>query len=179
MAETKGLKNLSRCRREIAIEKLIAYILQPEVMKTYFLWLQDDELEEFEKAAKANEIYDTEKPDRLIFLCEAGYIGMLPDGRVMVPEEVRTAYQSFQNQEFEENRKKNCYLLCCLTVVGILYGIAPMSVLQKLIALNTAVKMTEDCKVRRAIKNSIFRLWKKYGSLQRGDAFLTVQRQKS
>ncbi len=45
---------------------------------------------------------------------------------------------------------KISYLLCCLRVVRILYGIAPMSVLQNLLEQNPAVHMTED-EIRTAI----------------------------
>lgn len=144
MAKEKGLKHIAGCRKDVLIEKLTAHMLQPEVMRSYFLCLQDDELEEFEMAAAAKGLYVSEEPGRLMLLNEIGYVGMLEDGRAYVPEEIRTVYQSFRDRRFEEDREKTSYLLCCLRVSGILYGITPMPVLQKLLARNSMMHMAGD-----------------------------------
>lgn len=63
---------------------------------------------------------------------------------MVVPRDVVAIYNLFKGKDFEENRKKISYLLCCLSTVVTLYGIAPMSVLMKLIERNPSIHMTEE-----------------------------------
>lgn len=152
IAKDKGLKGISKCNKKELIDRLTAYMLQTDVIKRYFLCLQDDEIKEFEAACGIHSLYETEDAGRFMTLYEAAYIGMLTDGRIMVPEDVSAAYASFKGKAFDEERHRICYLLCCLRTADMLYGITPMSVLQKLMKQNQAVQMTTE-EIERAIEN--------------------------
>ncbi len=144
IAKEKGIKGISKYNKDTLIKRLVDHMLQPDVAKQYFLCLQDEEIEEFEKASKVTGFYEPEDAGSLLRLYEAGYVGSLTDGRMVVPRDVVAIYNLFKGKDFEENRKKISYLLCCLSTVVTLYGIAPMSVLMKLIERNPSIHMTEE-----------------------------------
>ena len=128
IAERKGIKGVSGCSRKDLAKKIAAYMLQSQVLEKYFLCLQDEQIAEFELAAKQGGLYRSEKSEYLIDLYEASYIGMLVDGRTRIPKEVYELYLSINSPEFHERRKKMNYLLACLRVSGVLYGITPIRI---------------------------------------------------
>ena len=152
IAKGKGVQNISKCNKSTLSKCLVTHMLQSEVARKYFLCLQDEEIEEFEKAIKENGVYEPEKAGRFLILYEAAYIGMLDDGRVMVPKDVAVLYSSFKGKAFDEERKQISYLLCCLRTISCLYGIAPFQVLVKLMNRNQLVQMTEE-EINAAIHN--------------------------
>lgn len=136
IAKEKGVKGISGLNKEKLVKKLVEYMLNPQVIKEYFLCLTDDETAEFEKACKAEGLYSAGDAGLLMKLYESSYIGMLPDGRIMIPKEVRESYFSIKSKEFDEERKMTSYLLCCLNASESLYGIVPMEIFEKLLSQN-------------------------------------------
>lgn len=59
IARDKGLTGISGLNKNKLIERIVAYMLKPEVMEQYFLCLGDAEIEEFEKAARADGLYES------------------------------------------------------------------------------------------------------------------------
>ena len=152
IAKEKGMTGISGCNKNKLIDKLVDFMLQPERMKSYFLCIHDIELEEFENATKTNGIYEPNNYGTMLNLHGAAYIGMLEDGGIVVPKEVAQIYDSFKNKEFEEERKKKSFLLCCLRASINLYGIVPFDVFMKLVNRESSFHMTED-EVREKISN--------------------------
>lgn len=144
IAKEKGIKGISKWNKNILIQKLIGHMLQLDIMKSYFLYLQDEEIAEFEKACKARGLYTPEDIGNFTILYDTCYVGSLLDGRFIVPRDVAKVYESLKDEEFEEERKKNSYFLCCLDTAIALYGIAPISILEKLVAQNPEVQMTKE-----------------------------------
>lgn len=144
IAREKGVKGISRCNKEHLIEKLVEFMLQPEVMERYFLCLQDEQIEEFEKAIKQGWKYNSEKRELLLDLYEGGYIGMLTDGSIMIPYKVSRLYHSLVNSEFHLKRKMLNFILGCLRVSGALYGITPIEILLKMIDQHPDINMTPE-----------------------------------
>ncbi len=144
IAKDKGMKGISKCNKSILIQKLIEHMLQPDRIKSYFLCLHDEEIKEFEKACKVDGLYTPEEVGNFTVLYDACYVGSLLDGRFVVPKEVKEAYETFQGTEFEEERKKCSYFLCCLDTANALYGITPISILEQLVVKNPEVQMTKE-----------------------------------
>lgn len=143
IARNKGLVGVSNLKKEKLIDKLVTHMLRPEIMKKYLLCLTDDEIAEFENACK-EELYLPDEAGLLLPLYEAAYIGMLPDGRVTVPHQVREVYETIKGAEFDRERKRRSYVLCCLRTAGLLYGIVPLEVFEKLIAQNVSEPVTAE-----------------------------------
>ncbi len=152
IAAKKGVKGISGCSKKELVKKLAAYMLQPQVLETYFLCLQDGQIEEFERAAEHGGLYRSEKSAYLIDLYEASYIGMLADGRVRIPKEVLEKYQSISSEEFHARRKRMNFLLACLRVSGALYGIAPVNIVLKMVNQHPELVMTKE-ELEREINN--------------------------
>ncbi|MDE6760150.1 MAG: hypothetical protein K2J90_05630 [Lachnospiraceae bacterium] len=89
-----------------------------------------------------------ERQNVSLFICAEGIsqAGMFADGRVIVPEDVVLLYDSFQGKEFEEDRKRIGYIVCCLRAVANLYGIVPFSVFMKLALANPSLQIEEEVK---------------------------------
>ena len=143
IAKEKGMKGIYKWNKNTLIQNLIEYMLQPDVMKSYFLCLQDEEIAEFEKACDVEGLYIPEDVGNFTMLYDTSYVGGLMDGRFIVPKEVLEAYKSFKGKEFEEARKKNSYFLCCLNTATALYGVTPIPVLERLVAQNSDIQMTK------------------------------------
>ncbi len=152
IAEAKGLKGISNCNKRALIKKLTAYMLKPEVVKSHFLCLNNEEMASFERAAAVHGLYEVKQGDSFMYLQESAYIGVLSDGRIMVPADVVAIYNSFKGKEFEAERKRKSYLLCCLHTVGLLYGIVPVNIFKKLVDKNSEFNISED-EIRSAIEN--------------------------
>ena len=113
--------------------------------------LCDSELEEFENGAKADGVFEPENTGALLNLSLLVTLGCLQmEG--MIPKEVVDVYDVFKGKEFDENRKKVSFLLCCLRTSGILYGIMPFDIFMKIINVNSDIHMSEE-DVREAINN--------------------------
>ena len=132
----------SLIKKDELIKKLVNHMLQPEVMKPYFLGLSDGEMDAFEKAAKNPGTWVSGDEILLEKLYEAGYVGMLESGDYVIPVDVAEAYNGFKSKEFTKQRRKISYLYACLNTVGALYGIAPMETFAELLKRNSQVPMT-------------------------------------
>ena len=152
IAKEKGIKGISGCNKNKLIERIVDFMLDPKVMRRYFLCFADDELREFEKAAETGILYEPEDDRMVMRIFETAYIGMLPDGKIMVPQEVAKVYASIKNEGFEAERKKVSYLLCCLRTAGTLYGILPFDTFMQLVDRNPDVCIAEN-EVGEIIRN--------------------------
>mgnify|MGYP003303460483 CR=1 FL=1 len=144
IAKQKGLTNISKYKKQALIRHLVEYMLQKDVMRHYFLYLQDEELKEFENALNTNGLYVPQDLMNTMMLEEACYIGVLEDDRILVPKDVASVYRSFYGEEFEAERKKVSYVLSCCDTANMLYGITPFSVLVKLVEKNGEIQVTEE-----------------------------------
>lgn len=152
IAKEKGIKGISSCNKNKLIEKIVDFMLDPKVVRRYFLCFEDGELRELEKAAAAGTLYEPEDGRTIMRAYETAYIGMLPDGKIMVPQEVTKVYASIKNEEFEAERKKVRYLLSCLRTAGVLYGIVPFDTFMQLVDRNPDVCIAEN-EVGEIIRN--------------------------
>lgn len=145
IAEDKGIEGISGCKKESLIDKLVKHMLKLEVLESYFLCLQDREIEYFEQ------IIVHHKTEQIIFeieclqkLYKASYVGVGMGIGITIPEEVSKQYQRLKGEDFTHKRKKLSFLLCTLRTAGMLYGITPIDILQKMIETNTEIKMTKQ-----------------------------------
>lgn len=143
-AREKGVKGISGCSKRQLIRMLVDHLMQPHVMEPYFWCLQDEQIEEFEKAADADGFYDPKDWRILSRLHRAGYMGRLSDNRILIPREVSEMYRSFANEEFHEKRKRISLLLTCLELSGVLHGVAPVEIILKMVNQHPDVNMTEE-----------------------------------
>lgn len=152
LAKTKGMKGISKYKKDELIEKLADFMLKPEIMEWYFSYLTDKEIDAFEKITDNFREQEKLKLEYLEKLYQASYIGMLTNGVYMTSKEVKEAYALFLKENPEQRRKKNSYLLGCLRTAGLLYGITPLKVIVDMLATNPEIQMNEQ-DVRNRIEN--------------------------
>ncbi len=152
IAKVKGLRGISGYGKAALIDKLVKHMLQPEVFKQYLLCLTDCEMDAFEKIVSKGNISYNCKLKIVEKLYQAGYVGLLGTGSVVIPGDVAAKYQQLQGIQFHAERKKISYMLSCLRTAGLLYGIAPLNVIHKMLKINPEADMTAE-EVRRLIEN--------------------------
>ena len=92
IAKLKGFRGAYRYRKEELAEALAEYMLKPEIIERYFMWLQDDEIENFR-----------ENPPELI--CQSEYAIWMGCDTFVVPDDVLEAYERINTPEFHQKRK--------------------------------------------------------------------------
>ena len=143
-AKEKGMKGISKSNKKALVEKIAQFMLQPEIMESYFSYLLDREVEDFEKLIKELDNQEALELKYLSKLYDSSYIGMLEDGIYGVSKDVIERYQTINTKEFEKKRKRKSYFLACLRAASILYGIVPVKIVLEMIKTNPKIKMTEQ-----------------------------------
>lgn len=152
IAKDKKVKGISGCNKGVLIHKLVAHMLNVDVMEYYFLWQTDLEIKAFEQAVKAGNVYGETEGDIAEKLYQASYAAMQMDGAFVVPNDVAEQYAKINTPEFHEKRKRNSYLLCCLRAAGLIYGITPMSVMMDMLKTNSDICFTET-QIKEMVEN--------------------------
>lgn len=144
IAKEKGMKDVSSFRKDKLIRLLVTHMLRPEEMEKYFACLQDEQMEEMNRMIAQGGICEEKTGELLTDLYAAGYIGILSDGTVTIPEDVASAYRSLDSGQFRERRKRTSFFLKCLRIVGGIYGVIPVDVFLDMVNQHTKQKMTEE-----------------------------------
>lgn len=116
-------KYSSLCKADLAV-RTASFLLQPEVMQTFFSCLGKDEKNACLSSAPSRDALLMKR------LTEAGYCFLQPDGSFVVPEEVKNQFLSFRNTDASDNKKG--FLIDCLYAAGYLYGCFPIRILLKM-----------------------------------------------
>lgn len=143
MAKEKGVKRVSSCSKSELINRVVSHMLSIEIFENYFLCMSDEQIAEFVLVSCKDEPFYTEN-DLLMDLCESGYIGMLEDGRIDIPIDVKEQYEKIDNESFHQRRKKINYIRTCIQICMELYGITPFSVLHELVVCHPEMKISID-----------------------------------
>lgn len=144
IAEEKGVFCPSSYNKKQIINKLYDFMMNEKEIEKYFYCMSNKEREEFEKAIACNGIYESENSGYLINLYKGAYIGILEDGGVMIPEDVKQAYAAFSNTFLETEAEKRYYICCCMETAGLLYGIVPFDIFQKVVNVCEKYTLTAD-----------------------------------
>ncbi|MBR4411313.1 MAG: hypothetical protein IKT31_08325 [Firmicutes bacterium] len=135
LARLKGLRGVSRLRKEDLACRLAKHMLSPEVIRRYFQWLNDDEIALLPQAPEL--IYQSEFAVRA-FDEEDGTLQQF-----FVLPEVLDVYYAAATPEFHAKRRKYSFLLSCLNVVDAWYGAVPLDVMMQLAAAAPELEITE------------------------------------
>lgn len=133
IAREKGVSGALGKNKTQIIEKLYAFMMDDAEIKKYFYCMDASTREEFQKALDSHGYYESETSGILTNLYKGAYIGILEDGSVMIPEDVKNAYRKLCSAEFEKECDKRSYILYCLETVKQLYGIVPVDVFVELV----------------------------------------------
>ena len=136
LARLHHMTGYSALNKNALAEKLGNYLLMPEIIYSFFVYLGEDELDTFFH-------YNTSSDPILLHrLLEGGYCFQKKDGSFAIPEEIKTS--PVFTDSFWKEQKKNSFLTDCLNTVGYLYGCAPISILLKLYNDNSSFSLTRE-----------------------------------
>lgn len=137
IAREKGVSGISGKSKKQIIEKLYAFMMDDAELRKYFYCMDGSTRKEFQKASECNGYYESETSGLLTNLYKGAYIGILEDGSVMIPEDVKKAYRKSHSVEFERECDKRSFVLYCLETSKQLYGIVPVDIFMELVNLQS------------------------------------------
>ena len=100
LAKEKGIELPAHASREMITDEIISHMRKPDVFLSYFQSLRKEQIAELEQVLRERDGYISEHPELLTDLQKACYIGMQPDGSVMVPQDVRILCKIMMNDAF-------------------------------------------------------------------------------
>lgn len=120
--EIKGIARMHdiagtyKYRKEELIRYVSSSVIDPDNMRPFFVCADSEELEAFELA-----LYGNEEPRQqeklammLSYFFRGGYVSIDGDGRLLIPEEVKTAYEQISTDDFwrEQKNYETAYNYC-------------------------------------------------------------------
>ena len=143
IAKDKGLKKVLGYTKERLIERLVEYMLDPEVMRSYFLCLQDREINMFEAVAQGKcEQEGLQK--ELLDLYGTDYVGLREDGRMVVPDDVYQRYCAFCDDKFRAQRQEISFVMACLRTAVLFYGVAPLEKILQMVNQHPKLELSME-----------------------------------
>lgn len=136
LAKFHHMTGYSSLRKEELAQKLSAYLLLPEVIYSFFVYLGEDELYTFFHSHSSD---DSALMRRLY---KGGYCFRQKDNSFIIPDEPKRA--AVFTEAFRKDQKIKGLLLDCLNTIGCLYGCAPVSILLQMYNANSSVSMTRE-----------------------------------
>lgn len=151
IAKEKGVSGIAGKNKNQVIEKLYAFMMDDLEIRRYFYCMSAATRREFQKTLNCTGFYESADSGLLTNLYKGSYIGMLEDGHIMVPNDVKSMYRKFLNGAFEKECDKRSYVLYCLETSKRLYGIVPFEVFMALVNTNGENKLSSE-EVRQILK---------------------------
>lgn len=127
-------------------EKIANELLLPSVMKRTLGILSDDAIKVFETVLeKDGDFYPTDEQwDLLATVCDGDYVYACEDDSADIPTDVKELYLKVATPEFHGKRRMTFWLLQCLQVAKMLYGVAPVSVVMRMIRKKKGCRIEEE-----------------------------------
>lgn len=137
IAKLHHLQGYSKYRKEQLQEFLVRGLIDPDVMRRYFKYINDNE---FQLLEEGHLIIDTDEAEKYAYLIEGGYVGCTDkifSSEVIVPLEVKAAYAQYFETGWEKERKSDWGLLSHLNAAAMLNGVCPVEKALELYRFNT------------------------------------------
>ena len=135
IAQIHEIAGLYKFRKSKQIAVIIDCILSHQYMWDFFLCASDEETDLFEQMMEDDQYMDEDDSylkQLMRYFCRGGYILQNDQGKLMIPEEVKSAYRRLNTPEFQQAHKEynTAYNYCCgLTA---LYGLASLREITRL-----------------------------------------------
>lgn len=129
-----GLSGISSLSKNRLAEKAANQMLREDVMEEYFIGKDEESISAWEAAVDAGTCHQppAEHVPLLEEFYEDHYLAMYEDDSVEVPLAVAEKYKKINTPEFRERRKRVLWMLACLRMHSMIYGVAPASVVMRM-----------------------------------------------
>lgn len=140
IAKVHLLNGYSKYRKKELAEFIVREILSAGVMRRYFLYLEDEEIELFEKGEKKAGGCVQEWPCSYGYLLEGGYCGGFFGASCLVPKEVWEAYRKNCDAEWKTEREEKREFIDHLNAMAQLNGCCKVSDVLRVYEKNTGIQ---------------------------------------
>lgn len=135
-----GLRKYYTWNKEEMVENLKDHLLRPDIMRSYFLCMSDDEVEYVRMTREYGGVMDDVEPDAYTYLTMGGYAGFTKDMTFGIPYEVLEVFDDFDDEEFDQKRHRISLIGDYSHVANYLYGVTPPMEVVKIFNLNEKKK---------------------------------------
>ena len=142
IAREKGISGALGKNKTQIIEKIYAFMMDDAEIIKYFYCMDAATRMEFQKVLECKGYYESDNSGLFKNLYKGAYIGVLEDGSVMIPDDVKNAYRKLYCKEFEKVCDKRSFVLYCLETSKQLYGIVPIEIFTELVNQQDKDKLT-------------------------------------
>lgn len=143
LAKIHRLKGYSKFKKDELLGFVCQEILDPYVMRTYFEFINDSEVELLEQGDTCT-IIDSEETT-YDYILESGYVGCMCNifgNNIIVTKDVRDAYHKCCDEEWKKHRKDNWMLWYHLNAAVELNGICTLDDVIKMYKQNMHEQLT-------------------------------------
>ena len=133
IAREKGISGALGKNKTQIIEKVYAFMMADAEIRKYFYCMDAATRKEFQKALECEGYYESDGTRLFKNLYKGAYLGILEDGSVMIPEDVKEAYRKSYCEDFEKECDKRSFILYCLETTKQLYGIVSSDIFTELV----------------------------------------------
>lgn len=145
IAQEREIPYKSGDTKNTLIKKILSVISSDKVMEAYFLAMDDEEMNNFKKILKLHGEPHCLTAADFPILSTGLYADFSANFGVSIPKEVKDAFNRIVKGDFQKRRRRRLWLLQCMNVANLLYGIAPIDILAKLVNRNKKYKTnTQD-----------------------------------
>lgn len=142
IAKDKQILYKSKDTKAALVKKIYAVMSRPEIMESYFITMTDEETKNLKEAMKSRSAALDMTDEDFPILNGRAYITYDKNYGLDIPIEVQEAFRKLNKGELHKKRLRRTWLMQCLNVVNMLYGIAPMAILVKLFNQHKKYKTT-------------------------------------
>lgn len=134
LGQELGVTVSSSLSKDKAVQKVAGHMVKPDVLKDYFIKLDDERIQAWDNAVTAKKYYKPSEEEWEVLepFYDDFYLAMYNNGTVEVPFEVAEEYNKMNTPEFEERRKQVTWMMDCLYIHTTIYGVAPASVVMRM-----------------------------------------------
>lgn len=144
IAKIHGLKGFSKYNKDRLLDFLYNEMLDADVLRRYFKFLNDAELKLLEQAVSNIEIeYSDDRYDYLLYGGYAGYSAHGFGGSVIVTRDVCEVYRQYCDEDWKEQRKKDIRLLHHINAAAELNGVCTLDDAFEIYEHNTNIHLDE------------------------------------
>jgi hypothetical protein len=152
IADDKKIIIKSHDTKEGIVQKIVKVMMNPKVIETYLLCMKDDEVRNVQKAAVKKTLFVNMKEDDFPVLYAGAYAAYADGWGIAIPVEITNRLNQMYTQTFVQRRIRCCWLLDCMKVATVLYGIVPIRILMTLFNQHKKYRTTSNALIEEIKK---------------------------
>lgn len=143
IAKMHGLAGFQDLSKERLVEYVRSRVLDPAVMRSFFLYMTEDEINSLRAAAVSKDRAADASMD-FTYAGAGGYVGFQSSGVVVLPDDVAAAFKKVDGKEFERERETKRRCLSYMNAAALIYGVCHIQAVEALYERNEGSKPARE-----------------------------------